>query len=69
MMGVYPECFAWKASLHAVHLAVWKLRRCATADGIVWTGQMKNAAVRLNTMSGVGGMEGQWKEIKETLIL
>lgn len=56
MMVVYPECFAWKASLHATHLAAWTLRRCVTADRTVWTGQMRNTVVRINTVS-----RGRWE--------
>lgn len=52
MMVAYPECFAWRASLHAGHLAVSIRRRCATADRTVWTGQMKNAVVSINILSG-----------------
>ena len=60
MMGAYPECFAWRASLRADHLAVWTLPRCVMVDGTVWTGQMRNAAVSIHTIRGQGN--GRWEE-------
>lgn len=52
MTVAYPECFAWRASSHADHLAVSTQRRCVTADWTVWTGQMKNAVVCIHNLSG-----------------
>lgn len=56
-MVAYPECFAWRASLHAGHLAVSTRRGCVTAERTVWTGQMKNAVVCINNLSISGSTE------------
>lgn len=55
-----PGCCVWTASLGAGHLAAWTPDWCVMASRTVWTGQTKNAVVRLGQdeapmLGAVGG--------------